>query len=36
MLILELKEILQDLIDKILNTFFKKFRKNQPKVMYHS
>ena len=35
MLIQELKEILQDLNDKFLNTFFWSFRKHQPKVMYH-
>ena len=33
MLIYELKEILQDLNDKLLNSFFLTFGKHQAKVM---
>ena len=36
MLIQESKEILQDLIDKFLNTFFWNFKKHMQKVIYHS
>ena len=35
MLIQEQKEILQDLNDKFLNTFFLSFQKHQLKVIYH-
>ena len=35
MLIKKLKDIFQDLIDKFLNTYFQRFQKYQPEVMYY-